>query len=100
MRRNSSTSRNPVVVISAVRAPRPSSTALVATVVPWETKPTAPPATPARLSVRRIPCRAACSKSGGVEGSLWVQILPAPSVSTTSVKVPPTSAPMRTGLSS
>ena len=37
IRRSSSTSRKPAVVTSAVRAPRRSSTALVATVVPWTT---------------------------------------------------------------
>ena len=36
-RRSSSTSRKPAVVTSAVTAPRRSSTAFVATVVPWTT---------------------------------------------------------------
>ena len=36
-RRSSSTSRKPAVVTSAVSAPRCSSTAFVATVVPWTT---------------------------------------------------------------
>ena len=46
-RRISSTSRKPSVVISAVRAPRPSSTVFEATVVAWTTAVTSPGATPA-----------------------------------------------------
>ena len=41
-RRSSSTSRKPAVVTSAVRLPRRSSTAFVATVVPWTTSATGP----------------------------------------------------------
>ena len=44
IRRSSSTSRKPSVVTSASRAPRRSSTAFVATVVPWTTLATGAPA--------------------------------------------------------
>ena len=50
IRRSSSTSRKPSVVTSAVRAPRRSSTAFVATVVPWATLSTAPPSAPGELA--------------------------------------------------
>ena len=54
-RRISSTSRKPAVVISAVRAPLCSSTALVATVVAWTTLSTCPGATPALSSSAATP---------------------------------------------
>ena len=46
-RRSSSTSRKPAVVTSAVRLPRRSSTAFVATVVPCTTSATGPAREPA-----------------------------------------------------
>ena len=44
------TSRNPSVVMKAVRAPRRSMRALVTSVVPWITCEISPSATPARLA--------------------------------------------------
>ena len=44
---------NPSVAMNAVRAPRPSSRALVATVIPWENSATALASAPARSSTAR-----------------------------------------------
>ena len=52
-RPRNSRSRNPLVVTSAVRASRRSSSALVATVEPWTKCVTAPGSTPARSSTAR-----------------------------------------------
>ena len=49
-RRISSTSRKPAVVISAVRAPCPSSTVFEATVVAWTIPVISPGSTPASSS--------------------------------------------------
>ena len=95
MRLSSRTSRKPLVVIRAVFAPRFSKTALVATVVPCATSLTVVPAASVVRSRCSIAFSTALSKSGGVEGTLWVQMFPLVSIRTTSVKVPPTSAPIR-----
>ena len=86
MRRSSSTSRKPSVVTTAVSAPRSSSTAFVATVVPCTTS-SAPPSDCTASTTAR-------SYAGGVE-STFVNVRRPPSLTTTSVNVPPTSAPTR-----
>jgi hypothetical protein len=52
----SSTSRNPSVVTSAVRAPRRSVTALITTVLPWTNAPTSPGRSSERSSADSTPC--------------------------------------------
>src|SRR5688572_9315272 len=81
-------SRSPAVVTSATGAPFPSSSAFVATVVPWASSSgTRPPA-------RAVsPLRTAAPGSDGVESTLTMR----PSSATTSVKVPPVSTPRRMG---
>jgi hypothetical protein len=59
--RISMTSRNPSVVTNAVRAPRRSMSALVASVVPWMMRRMAPGGTPARSQTTRRPSRMASS---------------------------------------
>ena len=80
------TSRSPSVVTSATGAVLPSSRALVATVVPW-----ASAVRRARRRARRRPSRTARPGSSGVDSTLAT----VPSAATTSVKVPPVSAPTR-----
>ena len=75
------------MVTSATGAPVPSSRALVATVVPWASE---------RRALRRpatADARAATARPGssGVDSTLAMR----PSSPTTSVKVPPVSAPTR-----
>jgi hypothetical protein len=79
------TSRKPRVVISAVRAPLRSSTALVATVEPWTTSSIC-------QLVSSRPASTARDGSSGVEGRLYTDSFPS-SHSKKSVKVPPTSTP-------
>ena len=57
-RPSSTTSVKPSVATSAVRAPRPSSSALVATVIPWAKRSTSPGCAPGALEhrARRRPC--------------------------------------------
>jgi hypothetical protein len=95
-RRSSSTSRIPRVVIRAVRAPFPSSSALVTTVVAWASHATAPGATPSSpVTVSSAPMTPR-QKSRGVVGTLTTRgAPPASSTRTTSVNVPPMSTPMR-----
>src|SRR5436309_2856294 len=78
------TSRRPVLVISATRAPRRSRRALVATVVPW-----------ARRIGRRPASASATARAGssGVDRTFTMR----PSSVTRSVNVPPVSAPHRMG---
>src|SRR4051794_9064420 len=83
------TSAKPSFVTSATRAPRRSSRALVATVVPWAK--TVGRADPAGRTAA-APARTASPGSSGVDGSLATD----PSSPTTSVNVPPVSTPMRT----
>src|SRR3954447_25181636 len=80
-----------------IRSSFPSSSWLVATVVPWLTAVTALPSTPSRPSTLRTPVRKPSAGSAGVDGVLVVVVRPvASSTATTSVKVPPVSMPMRT----
>ena len=60
MRRNSSTSRKPSVVMSPVRAPRRSRIALVATVVAWTTSLTSLPESFASAQYSAMPSTIAC----------------------------------------
>ncbi len=83
---------NPSVAMNAVRAPRPSSSALVATVIPWENSATALASAPARSSTARTAARTPSDWSSGVVGALAVIRRPS-TASTASVKVPPTSTP-------
>src|SRR5215216_6010967 len=64
-------------------------------VVPCATSATAAPDRSAARSRSATASSTACSKLGGVEGTLRVQTCPASSIATTSVNVPPTSAPIR-----
>src|SRR3712207_5201299 len=87
-----STWRKPRVVTSAVGAPLPSRIMLVATVVPWSTRPIAAAAPPARASARVTPVMKACDGSSGVLGVLARQTRPPPaSRRAISVNVPPMS---------
>src|SRR3712207_575565 len=80
-----------------IRSSLPSSSWLVATVVPWLTAVIAPPSSPSRPSTLRTPVRKPSAGSAGVDGVLVVVVQPvASSTATTSVKVPPVSMPMRT----
>src|SRR5512132_3452789 len=82
------TSRNRSVVTNAVRAPRRSRSALVATVEPWAKLATAPRADRTTSSADTTPR----AWFFGVVGTLAVISLPSTSA-TRSVKVPPTSTP-------
>ena len=94
--RISITSRKPLVVISAVLAPRRSISALVARVVPWRTMVTSPGATPARAQT--CPTASMMPSSGAaVVVSTLTEVSAAPASSTTSVKVPPISTPSLIG---
>ena len=90
-RRSSSTSRKPAVVTRAVRLPRRSRTAFVATVVPWTTS-----ATPtARARCRFDDCEVVAWRR---REQLRDKTRPSLPCRITSVNVPPTSTP--TGLRS
>src|ERR1700743_3403132 len=82
----------PSVAMNAVRAPRPSSRALVATVIPWENSATALASAPGRSSTARTAATTAYAWSLGDVGALAVIRRPS-TASTASVKVPPTSTP-------
>src|SRR5262245_20872622 len=92
-------SRCPSVVRRPTLAPLCSSNALVATVVPWTIH-----SLRASISARSMP-RATANRSSpsitpsdwssGVEGTLAIVTRPCASTDTRSVKVPPTSMPMR-----
>ena len=89
----STESRKPSVTTSAVRAPLRSISALVASVVPWMTRPISPGAAPARPSAVPMPSSTPRSGASCVVSTL-VETCAAPLSSTTSVKVPPTSTPI------
>src|SRR5215467_8938308 len=79
------TSARPAVVTRATGAPRRSSTALVATVVPWASRS-------GRSAAARAPAMAR-DGSSGVDSTLPTR----PAASTRSVNVPPVSTPTSTG---
>src|SRR3954468_20250132 len=80
-----------------IRSSLPSSSWLVATVVPWLTAVTAEPSSSIRSSTLRTPLRKPSAGAAGVDGVLVVVVRPdSSSTATTSVKVPPVSMPMRT----
>src|SRR3954447_25318486 len=86
----------PWVVMSPTRAPLDSSTALVATVVPWTTLPRSPGAMPAASQIRRTPVSTPRDGSDGVEGVFTRHCRWSPSSTRKrSVNVPPTSTPSR-----
>ena len=96
--------RKPSVVMKPSPGNRSSSSALVATVVPWETEATPVETPPSSARTRPVAsaapcgCRRARRPTGraGVDGVLVVTISPvASSTATTSVNVPPVSMPMR-----
>jgi hypothetical protein len=90
-RPSSRTSRNPAVVISPQRAPLRSSTAFVATVVPWTSAATAARSVLSTASPSMKPT----DWSSGVEGTLATRNTPrSGSSASRSVNVPPTSAPI------
>ncbi len=92
VRRISSTSRNPRVVISPVRAPVRVSTALTPSVVPTFTCETSFSATPVVAIASSTPL----AGSRALVGTFSQEVDPlASSSTTTSVKVPPTSTPIR-----
>ena len=85
----------PVVVISPTLAPFDSSTAFVATVVPWRMLRRSPTSICASSQIRRTPLSTPCDGSAGVDGVLTRNCAP-PFESPTrkrSVNVPPTSTP-------
>ena len=85
----------PCVVISPTRAPFDSSTAFVATVVPWRMLRRSPTSIPASSQMRRTPAMTPSEGSAGVEG-VFTRYCPPPFPSLTrkrSVNVPPTSTP-------
>ena len=69
----SSTSVKPSVASSAVRAPRSSSSALVATVMPWPKLATSGGSTPARSSTSSTAAITPCDWSAGVVGTFAVK---------------------------
>src|SRR4051812_19854572 len=80
-----------------IRSSLPSSSWLVATVVPWLTAVTASPDRPIRSRTLRTPLRKPSAGSAGVDGVFVVVVWPvSSSTATTSVNVPPVSMPMRT----
>src|SRR3954452_4752257 len=80
-----------------MRSSLPSSSWLVATVVPWLTAVTASPESPIMPRTLRTPLRKPSAGSVGVDGVLVVVVWPvSSSTATTSVNVPPVSMPMRT----
>src|SRR3954447_10967664 len=87
--------------MNPIRSSLPSSSWLVATVVPWLTAEIVSPAMssemPIRSSTLRTPVRKPSAGSAGVDGVFVVVVLPvSSSMATTSVNVPPVSMPMRT----
>src|SRR5262249_48056360 len=85
-------SANPLVETSAVRAPRPSSRALVPTVIPWVSDSTWSVWAPARRRTSSTTAITPSDWSDGVVGAfaVWRR---SPSSRAASVKVPPTSTP-------
>ena len=92
-RPSSITSVNPAVAISAVRAPRPCSSAFVATVMPCANPVTSPGSAPARASTAPTAASTPRASSAGVVGTLTECMTPSSPTSTASVNVPPTSTP-------
>ena len=84
------------MTISAVLAPLRSMIALVARVVPWMIRPTAPGETPASRRIAATPPSTPRSGSAGVVSTLVVTKR-SPSSSARSVKVPPISTARRPG---
>ena len=83
--------------MNPIRSSLPSSSWLVATVVPWLTAVTADPSRSIRPRTLRTPLRKPSAGSAGVDGVLVVVVWPvSSSTATTSVNVPPVSMPMRT----
>src|SRR5439155_12263970 len=97
--RISTTSRWPSVVNNPTLAPLCSRSALVATVVPCTMRSVcasiAARSRPIVSASNCSPSRTPTDGSDGVDGTLVRLALPAPSTATRSVKVPPTSIPMR-----
>src|SRR5438552_6240992 len=93
------TSRWPSVVSMPAFAPLRSSSALVATVVPWTMKSVAASSergsVPSSAARRSRPSMTPMDGSSGVEVDLAIVTRPSWSTATRSVKVPPTSIPMR-----
>ena len=88
----SSTYLKPAVVISAVGGVFPSRMALVAVVVPWNTRRMSGGVRPACASTLRMAVMKPPDRSPGVEGVFATQVAPVPaSAKVISVKVPPTS---------
>ena len=87
-------SRKPWVVISAVRAPLRSISALVASVVPWMMIESAEAGMRASASTALIAAITPRSGAAGVVNTFAVKRRP-PLSSATSVKVPPMSTPRR-----
>ncbi len=78
------------------RSTFPSSSWLVATVVPWLTAVIESPPAPSRPSTFSIPSRNPSAGFAGVDGVLVDTAAPvSSSTATTSVKVPPVSMPIR-----
>src|SRR5262245_10216304 len=92
-------SRWPSVVSMPTTAPFFSSSALVATVVPWTTsavsRSSASRSRPSSEASRRSPSITPSDGSDGVEAAFARATRPESSTATTSVNVPPTSIPMR-----
>jgi hypothetical protein len=82
----------PAVATKAVRATVPSSSALVATVMPCAKASTSPACAPASWSARSTAAMTPRDWSSGVVGALAVCTTPS-ATRTASVKVPPTSTP-------
>ena len=96
----SSTSSNPRVVIRAPAGSFRSSTAFVAIVVPCSTIEASPSANPHRAAASVIPRMNPIDGSAGVVGTLCAHTAPErASKICRSVKVPPISTAIRTGLS-
>src|SRR5690348_13341273 len=92
-------SRCPSVVSMPTVAPFRSRSALVATVVPCTTRSVAPSSAavsvPSSRASSTIPSITPMDGSSGVEADLAIATRPSGSTATRSVKVPPTSMPMR-----
>src|SRR5215510_1230032 len=92
-------SRCPSVVSMPTLAPLRSRSALVATVVPCTTRSVAPSSAPVSVPRSRassaMPSITPMEGSPGVEADLAMATRPSESTATRSVKVPPTSMPMR-----
>src|SRR5262249_3650678 len=95
MRRISSTSRNPAVVMRPVRAPFSSRIALEATVVPCRTSARSPPPSPGSPKSPPTPSTIPRPESATLDEPFLVWMRPPWSSSTMSVKVPPMSTPTR-----